>query len=114
MKKTNVILILLAMLSLLGLGAVVLLFGDTGEKSADVPGILEDYQDNYIADNSMNKEIVVEVTENFSKAEQSGIYDVAFQNSVREKIDSLIAINEYSEENPLVIYKEEGNHLQAF
>ena len=54
------------MLSLLGLGAVVLLFGDN-KKTPDtgVPS-LEDYQDNYIEDANRNKEIVVEVKENFA------------------------------------------------
>ena len=36
MKKTNIILILVAMLSLLGLGGVVLLFGDTKKEEEAV------------------------------------------------------------------------------
>ena len=103
MKKTNIILILLAMISLLGLGTVVLLFGDVGKQPDNTTPSLEDYQDNYIADSSMNKEIVVAVEENFSKA-AAGVYDVEFQNSVREKIDALIEANTYTEDNPLVIY----------
>ena len=73
MKKTNIILILIAMLSLLGLGAVVLLFGDN-QKTPDtnVP-TLDQYKDHYIEDANKNKEIVVEVMENFAEAE-NGIY----------------------------------------
>lgn len=104
MRKINVILILIAMLSLLGLGAVVYYFGDTGKNQEEVPGILEDYQENYIDDNSMNKEIVVRVEENFSVAGENGIYDMPFQTSVRERIDVLCKQNTYTEENPLVIY----------
>ncbi len=106
MKKTNIILILIAMISLLGLGAVVLLFGDTSGTTEENPvGTLEDYQDNYIADSSRNKEIVVEVVENFSRAETAAeLYNTDFQNSVRADIDALINANEYSEDNPLVIY----------
>lgn len=104
MKKTNIILILIAMISLLGLGAVVLLFGDTDKLPENTNGTLEDFQDTYIADSNMNKEIVVEVAEGFSEAAEAGVYDMGFQNSVREKIDGLIAANEYSEDNPLVIY----------
>ena len=104
MKKTNIILILIAMISLLGLGAVVLLFGDTKKQPENTIPSLEDYQDNYMVDSSKNKEIVVEVEENFAQAAEAGIYDESFQNSVREKIDALIAANSYSEDNPLVIY----------
>jgi len=104
MKKTNIILILIAMISLLGLGAVVLIFGDTKKLPEEgQAGILEEYQDNYIADSSKNKEIVVEVKENFATAEH-GIYTTEFQNQVRAKIDSLILANSYTENHPLVIY----------
>ncbi len=113
MKKTNIILILIAMISLLGLGAVVLLFGDTDKMPEHTAGTLEDYQDNYIADTNMNKEIVVEVTENFAKAGSAGVYDMGFQNSVREKIDQLIVANEYSEDNPLVIYNPFQTNSQS-
>ena len=104
MKKTNIILILVAMLSLLGLGAVVLLFGDIKKKPVENISSLEEYQDAYTADASMNKEIVVEVAENFSEAAESSVYDIAFQNSVRAKIDALINSNKYNEDKPLVIY----------
>ncbi len=105
MKKTNIILVLIAMLSLLGLGAVVLLFGNT-EKIKEQPqtGTLEEYKDNYVADAGMNKEIVVNVVEDFSKAEREEIYTAVFQNSVREKINELLQKNTYTEDNPLVIY----------
>ena len=105
MKKTNIILILIAMLSLLGLGAVVLFFGDTEKlPEQNNTGTLEEYQDNYIADTSMNKEIVVEVAEDFATAGKAGIYDMDFQNAVREQIDTMIKSNDYTEDNPLVIY----------
>jgi len=113
MKKTNIILILLAMVSLLGLGAVVLLFGDTDKLPQENPvGSLEEYQDNYVADSSMNKEIVVEVKENFS-GETKDIYSVAFQDSVRKKIDALLEENYYSENNPLVIYNPFRTNSQS-
>lgn len=104
MKKTNIILILIAMISLLGLGAVVLLFGDTDKLPEYTDETLEDYQDNYIADTSMNKEIVVEVAEDFATVGKAGVYDMGFQNAVREKIDTMIKSNDYTEDNPLVIY----------
>lgn len=104
MKKTNIILILIAMISLLGLGAVVLLFGDTKKVPDTKAPTLEEFQDKYIADANMNKEIVVKVQENFAVPEEGGIYDQSFQRSVREKIDQLIEKNTYTEDNPLVIY----------
>ena len=105
MKKTNIILILIAMLSLLGLGAVVLFFGDTEKlPEQNNTGTLEDYQDNYIADENMNKEIVVKVEEEFAEASEIGIYTAEFQSLVREKINGLISANTYTEDHPLVIY----------
>ena len=103
MKKINIFLILIAMLSLLGLGTVVVLFGNN-EKTPDTTSpTLEDYKDNYIEDISRNKEIVVEVKENFAEAE-TGIYTEEFQKLVRGKITELINTNTYTEDNPLVIY----------
>ena len=104
MKKTNIILILIAMLSLLGLGAVVLLFGDTEKLPEQTTGTLEEYKDNYVADANMNKEIVVKVAEGFSDASEHGVYTTEFQSSVRKQIDELIKANVYTEDNPLVIY----------
>lgn len=113
MKKTNIILILIAMISLLGLGAVLLVFGDTQNVPEQNPtGTLEEYQDNYIADSSKNKEIIVEVKEDFAIAE-SGIYRMDFQNSVRAKIDSMILANTYTENNPLVIYNPFQTNTQS-
>ena len=113
MKKTNIILILIAMISLLGLGAVVLLFGDTKKEPENTTPSLEDYQDNYITDVGMNKEIVVEVAENFVQPETDSIYDMKFQYSVREKIDALISANEYNEDKPLVIYNPFRTNAQS-
>ena len=105
MKKTNIILILIAMLSLLGLGAVVLFFGDTEKlPEQNNTGTLEGYQDDYIADENMNKEIVVKVEEEFAEASEIGIYTAEFQSLVREKINGLISANTYTEDHPLVIY----------
>lgn len=112
MKKTNIILILIAMISLLGLGAVVLLFGDTKQTPEWSAPTLEDYQDTYIADNGMNKEIVVDVKENFVKAD-AGIYDAQFQTAVRQKINALVQENKYSEDDPLVIYNPFGTNTQS-
>jgi len=105
MKKTNIILILIAMLSLLGLGAVVLFFGDTEKlPEQNNTGTLEEYQDNYIADENMNKEIVVKVEEEFAEASEIGIYTTEYQSLVREKINGLVSANTYTEDHPLVIY----------
>lgn len=102
MKKTNIILILVAMISLFSLGGVILLFGDSSEEPPK--SALEDYQENYVTNVGMNKEIIVEVKENFSSAQLTGIYDVEFQKSVKANIDALIEENLYSEDKPLVIY----------
>jgi len=106
MKKTNIILILIAMLSLLALGAVVVLFGDTANMQGNTTSTLEEFQDNYSGEENYekNKEIVVRVLEDFSEAGENGIYDLTFQNSVRTDIDKLISENTYTEDNPLVIY----------
>lgn len=105
MKKTNIILILIAMVSLLGLGAVLILAGDSGQ---DTPGKdksnLENYQNNYMENLGANKEIVVTVWEDFYAAGRNGVYDEAFQKSVREMLDGLIETNTYDEDTPLVIY----------
>ena len=74
MKKTNIILVLIAMLSLLGLGAVVLLFGNTEKLQEQTQtGTLEEYKDNYVTDTNMNKEIVVSVKEDFATPASSHI-----------------------------------------
>lgn len=104
MKKINIILVLVAMLSLLGLGAVVLLFGETKEQPEHTGSSLEEYQENYIGNLDGNKEIVVEVAEQFAMAEGDEIYTRRFQQSVRAKIDELIDGNAYTEDKPLVIY----------
>lgn len=113
MKKTNIILILIAMISLLGLGVVVLFFGDAPENAEHNVPSLEDYQDTYIADNGRNKEIIVEVEENFAQPADGCIYDLEFQNSVRESIDALISKNQYSEDLPLVIYNPFQTNTQS-
>lgn len=105
MKRTNIILILIAMLSLLGLGAVLIFVGDSGQETqGGAQSSLADYQNNYMENLGANKEILVTVLEDFSKVGKNGIYDLAFQESVREKIDGLIAENAYDEDMPLVIY----------
>ena len=114
MKKTNIILVLIAMISLLGLGAVVLIFGDsdtipTGETSSS----LEEYKDNYVTNTGMNKEIIVTVQEEFAPVELQNIYTEQFQQSVRTRIDGLISANVYTEDNPLVIYNPFGTNNQS-
>jgi len=104
MKKINTFLILIAMLSLLGLGGIVYLYGDNGTKQEDYYVSLEEYQDNYVTNLGMNKEIVVSVWEDFSQVAQWEIYDFDFQKSVRERIDAMIADNRYDEDQPLVIF----------
>ena len=104
MKKTNIILILVAMISLFSLGGVIFLFGDSTQQEDQTKSSLENYQDNYVTNAGMNKEIIVKVKENFSTAPLHGIYDVNFQKSVRETIDALIEEYSYDEDNPLVIY----------
>lgn len=104
MKKTNIILILIAMISLFGLGGVLFLFGDSSGGEEPTQSNLEKYQDNYVTNVGMNKEIVVKVKEDFSSAQVTDIYDIEFQTSVRNNIDTLIEENSYNEDNPLVIY----------
>lgn len=113
MKKINIILILIAMISLLGLGAVVLFFGDTQTITENPAPSLDEYKDTYMADVGRNKEIIVDVAENFAQPAYGEIYDVAFQNSVREKIDALIRKNHYSEDMPLVIYNPFQTNTQS-
>ena len=116
MKKTNTILILIAMISLLALGAVLVLTGDTEQtpKEEDKQqGSLSDYQDNYMENLALNKEIVVTTKENFSQPGAEGIYDEAFQNSVRKKIDALIEAQKYDEDTPLVIYNPFHTNTQS-
>jgi len=115
MKKTNIILILIAMLSLLGLGAVVLLFGDTEKTAEQQPKTetMKEYKDTYVSDVDMNKEIIVTVKENFSQAEASEIYTSAFRKSVRENINGLIQRNTYTEDSPLVIYNPFRTNSQS-
>lgn len=107
MKKTNIILILIAMISLLALGGVLILTGDT-ETDAPVGGSqqssLSDYQNNYTENLNAYKGILVDVDNAFSVAGEQGIYDETFQNSVRERIDALIETHVYDEDTPLVIY----------
>lgn len=113
MKKTNIILILIAMISLFSLGGVIFLFGDSTEQEEQPQSSLENYQENYVTNAGMNKEIIVEVKENFSSAPWDGIYDVAFQKSVRRAIDALIEEYSYNEDNPLVIYNPFLTNSQA-
>lgn len=109
MKKTNVMLVLLMVISLLCLGAVVFVFGRQNATQQDEtgtgPSSLRDYQDAYVENAANNKELIVSVMEDFSVAEQiSEIYQSEFQDNVRTKIDTLIAENSYTEDHPLVIY----------
>ncbi len=104
MKKINIILILVTMISLFSLGGVIFLFGDSTQQEDQTKSNLEDYQDNYVTNAGMNKEIIVEVKENFSSAPLDGIYDVVFQKSVKENIETFIEEYSYDEDNPLVIY----------
>lgn len=115
MKKTNTILILIAMLSLLALGGVLVMTGDAEQtlEEENKQGSLSDYQDNYMENLALNKEIVVTTKENFSQPGEAGIYDETFQNSVREKIDALIAEQEYDEDTPLVIYNPFHTNAQS-
>ncbi len=106
MKKVNIFLILLAIISLAGLGAVLTLTG--GEKQPEQTeqgdGNLTDYKDNFVDPAERNKEIIVSVQEGFSYAPGDDIYNERFQSSVRSAIDALISVNRYTQENPLVIY----------
>lgn len=114
MKKTNIILVLIAMISLMGLGAVVLIFGDSDTLTAEQPGSsLEEYKDNYVTNTGMNKEIIVTVREDFTETKAQEVYTEVHQNSVRNKIDGLISSNVYTEDNPLVIYNPFGTNAQS-
>lgn len=116
MKKTQIILILVAVLSLLSLGVVVAVFGsDNGEtQEQDDYTSLREYQSNNAGNTGNNKDISVPVQENFAVADTAKeIYQKDFQNSVRAKIDSLREENRYSEDNPLVIYNPFQTNTQS-
>ncbi|MGN0505856.1 MAG: aryl-sulfate sulfotransferase [Lachnospiraceae bacterium] len=100
MKKLNIILLLVAMISLVGLGAVLVLTGNGGEEADSE---LKQYQDGYVENTGRNKDIIVKVAEEIV-TEPDNIYDLGFQSEVRAELDELIAKNIYDEDRPLVAY----------
>jgi len=108
MKKTNIILILIAMISLLALGGVLILTGDANPDTPDgekQQGGLSDYQDNYTQNLNAYKNLLVNVKHEFADPGEFGsIYDESFQWLVRQQIELLKQMNLYDEDNPLVIH----------
>ena len=114
MKKINIFLILIAMLSLLALGAVLLFAGEENNPGNNHEnGEDPSYQDHYSGLLDNNKDIIVKVKEEFAVPGETGIYEESFQNSVREKIDTLIENHEYGMDTPLVIYNPFGTNTQS-
>lgn len=110
MKKLNIILLLIAMLSLVGLGAVLVL---TGQKnSGENGGKLDDYQDGYIENTGLNKDILVTVVEEAGGTSEN-VYDMAFQTRVREALDTMISEKVHDEDSPFVAYNPFGTNSQS-
>lgn len=117
MKKTQAILSVLAVLSLGGLVAVFVLFGqnagaETGTAAPTPHTTLKDYQDQY-GNSSGTAELLGQKVMTLSQPEQSEIYTEHFQNSVRGQLDDLIAKHRYTEDAPLVVWNPFGTNEQS-
>lgn len=109
MRKLNTILLMIAMISLLGLGAVLVFTGgEEEEKNSD----LRKYQDGYVEDTGRNKDIIVKVIEELGNP-SAEVYDLAFQKEIRGLLDEKIAENEYNEDKPLVVYNPFRTNSQS-
>lgn len=109
MKKLNVILLLVAMISLMGLGAVLVFAGgEEDERDSD----LKKYQDGYVENTGQNKDIIVRVAEELGES-PADVYDLAFQQGIRSTLDKMIAGNSYDEDTPLVVYNPFRTNSQS-
>lgn len=109
MKKINIILILVAMLSLVCLGAVLVMEGNGTESKKSE---LEQYQNGYIENTGRNKDIMVTVREQIAQ-EPEDIYDLSFQERVRTLLDELISGQTFDEDMPLVAYNPFRTNAQS-
>ncbi len=117
MKKLNGILIFIAVLSI-GLMAFVAyslgIFGSTETAEKDKDDAQNAYKAEYEADSAKNREIIATIAENLFKYEDaSEIYSYEFQRKVREKIDLLIEVGNYTEDDPLFILNPFGTNTQS-
>ena len=117
MKKLNGILILIAVLSI-GLMVFVAyslgIFGKTETAKNDKDDAQNAYKAEYEADSAKNREIIATIAENLFKYEDaSEIYSYEFQRKVREKIDLLIEVGNYTEDDPLFILNPFGTNTQS-
>ena len=109
MKKLNVILLLVAMISLVGLGAVLVFAdGEWKEKDSD----LKQYQDGYVENTGRNKDIIVKVMEGLGEPSAEA-YDLAFQKQIRELLTKMVTENEYNEDTPLIVYNPFRTNSQS-
>ncbi len=109
MKKLNVILLLVAMISLVGLGAVLVFAdGEGKEKDSD----LKQYQDGYVENTGRNKDIIVKVMEGLGEP-SAEVYDLAFQKQIRELLTKMVTENEYNEDTPLIVYNPFRTNSQS-
>ncbi len=106
MKKVNGILIVIAILSIVLLGVIVYATGlvSFSEKQSDKDDVQTQFKEEYEEDSTRNREITATIAENlFSYSSISEIYSYEFQKLVRDRINILIEVGDYNEDNPLLI-----------
>lgn len=109
MKKFNLILILILVLSgaTLGLVSVNTVFSDSGKNTPTPTSSLEDYQNTHTSD--ISAEIRPNIIYGFSSyGEPSEIYTIAFRDDVRNRLNQMIDRAKYTEDEPLIIYNPFG------
>ncbi len=116
MKKVNGILILIAILSLGLLFFIAYSTGvinlPVGQAKTEDPQ--EQFKEDYEEDFTKNKEIVATIAENlFTHNSVSEIYSYEYQKQVRERINLLIEVGDYNEDNPLLILNPFGTNTQS-
>ncbi len=106
MKKVNGILIVIAILSL---GLLFFIAYATGlielpQKQSEPDDLQQQVKDDYARDFTKNKEITVKVSENlFLYRDIQQVYSYEFQKEVRDNIERMIEVGDYTEDNPLLI-----------
>ncbi len=105
MKKFNIILILILLLSgaALGLVSYNTVFSGGGETTPTPTDALHDYQNTHTSD--ISSEIRPNIIYGFSSyGLASDIYTIAFRDDVRSRLNYMIDRARYTEDEPLVIY----------
>ncbi|MCR5154496.1 MAG: aryl-sulfate sulfotransferase [Lachnospiraceae bacterium] len=100
-------------MSIITLGLVIYLLYGEGEEGVPAGEELEQYQDDYTHTVEKNKDIDVTVMEELLEGTTTTIYDMRYQDLARNAIDHLIALNDYTEDSPLVIYNAFGTNSQS-